>query len=426
MRLLSFAIFMVAMFVLAPLNAQPLQVQDKDVEIVDYAIAKSTIGRLFNIYSNDALKNPQIHEKKIYIPAGTPLALLNNSYEDSAGNTWHLAITYDGLLTYVIGENKTLAKPPAGFFRSAIFDEKTKGRSVKLIAVIQAKKDVKTEKYNQIGLTQSEVYAVADINSEDNKISLVLDKSKLGDLWRADEVVTTTTDDVAVLSRDVFLKSNEWAFPFLKYDPAKEAYNAIEDAFRKNNRDIDELKDKILGYLNSRFLDSKSCETQISFDFTFDVELGIDLNTILSPITAKLAMTGGVSGKTEYAKGEDFDMDRTTRSGVIYEIKTDRTRENCSSEPKSVRIYISGSDDVDGELTAGEIEAAGFSSGRNGFPLYTCRQEFFALRDILSNKYGLPRPIATFVIANKGEYRQTDNASKCEQSKVVASSTPSQ
>lgn len=426
MRLFSFAILLAAMVYPAHLSAQSMTVQDRKLEIAGYAISKSTIARLFDIYSSDAFNNPQTREKKVYLPAGTPLAILNNSYEDSSGYIWYLAVTSDGLLVYVIGENKNLPKPPAGFFNSAIFDEKTKDRQVKLIAIIQAKKDVKTEKYAQIGLTQSEVYAISDFDKEENKISLILDKSKLGDLWRGDEIVTTTTDDIEVLSREVFLRSNEWAFPFLKYDPEKEAYDAIADVLHAKNRNIDEVKDKVISYLASQFLESKTCKDQITINTNLNAELGIDISSIISPITAKLAMSGSVTGKTEYKEGEDFEIDRATRSGVVYEIKTDRTRQDCSSEPKSVRIFISGSDDVDGELTAGEIEDAGFLPGRNGFPLYTCRQEFFRLRDILSNKYGLPRPIATFVIAQKGEYRQTDNASKCEQSKIAASPPPSQ
>jgi hypothetical protein len=263
------------------------------------------------------------------------------------------------------------------------------------------------------------------MNRDEERVSLVLDKSKMGDLWRGDEVVKTSIKDVEVLSRGVFLRSNEWAFPFLKYDPAAEAFAAIADAF-EGNMEFAEKREKILAYLTSRFLDSKSCESQISFSADINAEISLDVSGFISPVTAKLGLTGDLSGKTEYAEGEEFEVDRAARSGIIYEIKTDRTRANCASEPSAVRIFVSGSDGLKGELTAGEIEAAGFNSGRSGFPLYTCRQEFVALREILTNKYGLPTPIATFVIAYMGEYRQTDNASKCAQSKLAVGAGPAQ
>jgi len=419
---LSIALIMAAAVYSGTASAQPLVIQGEQLEIVSYAISKSTSARLVDIYSTRPLDNPQNFGKRVYIPAGMPLAIFGKSYNDRSGNTWHLATTYDGILVYIIGNNKYQSKSLAGFYGSEIFDEKTKDRPVKLIAVAQSKKEVQSKLYPSVTLTQSEVYAVDSTDPNENTVSIILDKSKMGADWKGDDIATVSAGDVEVLSRDAFLDSAEWSTPFLRYDVVAEAKNAVMEAFRAKTSgrtvDTNEVETKVSDFLSRRFIENKNCESDITVDLKLSGELGVDISSIISPITAKLSLTGGLSGEIVYKKGEEFEVDRVSRSGLVYEIKTDRTRGDCASQPQAVRIFISGSDNSVGELTAGEIEDAGFVSGRSGFPLYTCRQEFLALRDILSNKYKLPTPIATFVIAHKGEYRPTDNASKCSQTKV--------
>lgn len=395
-------------------QVETVQVFDKQLRITGFAISKSTIARLVNIYDQEALADPLSRQKRFYVPAGTPLAILDRQYSDKGGRIWQLAATEDGLLIFIAGRNKFKDKSIASYYDSSIIKEKNVGRQTSIIAVIQTAKMVGTKQYGDVGLSQSEIYAVADPEVSDSKISIIIDRSKLGDKWVQDEVVDITTSDVEIISSDVFEAPVAWVTPFTRYDLFQEAQQIFEKTVRQG-ASANELSTKFSDFMESRFIENKECESEIEFGADLSGELGVDVSGMLSPVTAKLALTGKIAGTKKYNRGEDFDITRVKRLTSVYEIKTDRTRENCSSEPKSIRTTISGNNGVTGEISSGEILNAGFKSDQNGFPVYTCREEFLRLRDILSNRHGLPKSIATFVIALKGEFPSNADANKCEQ-----------
>jgi hypothetical protein len=379
-----------------------------------YAIAKSTSARIVNVFRDDALRDPKSDVKGVYVPAGTLVAILDYSYKDASGNTWQLASTEDGILMFIRERNKVGTAGGKQYYDQSFLKEKLAGTSYSIVAVAQAGFEVKTEKYGNIIVTTSEAYAVVDPDATDGTAWILLDKSKMGDKWISNEIVVAPKDRVALIAGDAFEKASDWIQPFTEYDAASEAKGILQKLVKDKNLDSEETQRKISDFISQRFLTTKSCESEISYDLTLAGELGIDLSSVLSPVTAKLALTGKLSGKVSHAKGEDFSIRRVQRKDVVYEIKTERTRENCSSAPKSIRTTVSGNNDVSGEITAGDLAAAGFPPDTNGFPIYRCRKEFRLLRAILANKYSLPQSIATFVIGTFGEFEGAADAVDCK------------
>jgi hypothetical protein len=425
--LLSLALCLLVSAISSPVvlaQEQRIDVLDKSLRVVGFGISKSAVARLVNILDRQALDDPPSQRKRFYLPAGTRLALLDMQYTDSGGRIWQLAATDDGLLIFVKGKHKYKSGGAADYYDKSIIEEKNVDRPNKLIAVVQNSKRVQTKNYGDVGLSQSEVYAVVDPEVGEEKISIVLDKSKLGELWKEDETIEISTEDVEVISSEAFAEPISWSVPFTRYDFFAEAQRLFEDAVRQSRRRDETLGPRFSDFMSSRFVENKECDSEIEFSANIDGELGIDVSNILSPLTAKLGLTGRISGAKKYGEGEDFDIVRVKRSASVYEIKTDRTREDCSSEPKSIRTTVSRNADISGEITSGGILSAGFESGNNGFPVYTCREEFLRLRDILSNRYGLSKSIATFVIGLKGEFPAGSDVNNCRQLKPKQEMSP--
>ena len=396
--------------------AEDLEIGGQKVSVTGFGISKSTSGRLVNVLADDPLAQAQKTIKGVYIPAGTRLAFLDRSYRDTQGRMWNLVSTEDGILAYVrAGMNgrgsQYWTQDQIGKFFAAGADQ---------IAVVQAPQTIKTDKYGAISLTASEIYRVDPEAPQDNgQVPLVLDRSKLGDAWSANQTIFVPEQVVALISPETFRNAGDLEQPFTEYDPAREVLSAVDTALQtKTLPDAAAVRRRVQDFLTSRFITSKSCESEISFSLDTEAEAALGLSGLLSPVEAKLKLTGSIAGATRYTKGEEFDIVRVRQADnpYIYEIKTSSNRPDCASAPKS-RITVAGTDGVRGEINEANLEEAGFGDKTQGSPVYTCRAEFFALRDILANKAFLPQTISTFVVANLAEFRGASDPSTCAANK---------
>ncbi|NKK77695.1 hypothetical protein [Rhizobium leguminosarum] len=394
--------------------AAEIQIGKQKVTIQGYAISKSTSGRLVNVLVDDPLADAQKTVKGVYIPAGTRLAVTDQSFKDRQNRSWSLVSTEDGILAYV----RSSSPGKGAHFWSQDQIEQYLKDDTDSIAIIQTPVTIKSSLYGPVVLTTSEIYRIdAGATPLGDQVALVLDGSKMGDKWTANETVNVSEKAVTVATKETFKNVTDLENPFARYDPAAEVMFALDDVIKKKALpDAATVRKKVEEVVTNRFITSKSCNSEIVFKLDTEVEASLDFSSILSPVSAKLKLTAGVSGTTKYPIGEEFDIIRVRQLGSsnIFEIKTATDREGCGSAPTGQRIVVAGKDSTRGEINETTLEDAGFPKGNKGAPLYTCRAEFFALRDILSNKYFLPQPISTFVVANLSEFRGANDPSSCE------------
>ena len=370
--------------------ADQLTVFGRTLPVTEYAISKSTSGRLLNIFNSDPLSDAKSSIKGVYVPAGTRLAILDFSYDDIQGRQWNLASSDQGLLLFIKNTQ---------YFSTDIIDKKLKNSGDHAVAFVQSKLTIPTTQYKDVTLTPSEMYIAEE--AADETVNLRIDQAKMGKQWIADETVTVPESAVALLSDKAFAKKEEILSPFLPYDAIKEVKSLFEKSLEeKSPPDISTLRKKGNDFIESQFLTNKMCESEIKYDLTGFAELGLDMSAWISPVTAQLKLTGNISASVSYPQNTEFQVRRVTRNEKVYEIKTDVVRPDCGSPPSAVKTVVSF-DGSRGELTGADS------------PIYSCRDEYFGLRDILANKYSLPAEISAFVVANVSEFRGASDPTLC-------------
>jgi hypothetical protein len=400
--------------VISPAAADDLVIGEEKIPIIGYAITKSTSGRLVNVLSNNPLADAKQTVKGVYIPAGTRVAILDRSYSDRQRRPWNLVVTEDGILAFVRGKGKHgeahyWTEDQIGqFFRD--------GASA--IAIIQTPLDIESKEYGKLKLTVSEIYKVdSSVRSGVfDEVPVVLERAKVGEKWTKDEAISVSEGAVVLVYPDTFTDKADIARPFRRYDPGKEILGAVEATIeQKSVPDAENVRKAVRAFLASRFLTSKNCESEIALSIDAGVALAVDLSSLLSPVEAKLKISGDLKGATKYEKGEEFVIQRVFQPDrdTIYEIKRNMIRPNCAASPSGSRITVAGTDGAEGEINAANLKDAGFEDAPVS-AVYTCRSEFFALRDILANKYFLPQDISTFVVANFSEFKGAKDPSSCE------------
>ena len=397
-------------------RADDIAIGSDRVAVNGFGISKSTSGRLVNVLIPKPLAKPREIDKGVYIPAGTRIALLDRSFKDKDGEPWNLVSTEDGIVAFIKGQAPQ--KAPY-YWTKAQIDQFFTGNTSQ-IAIVQAPQLIHTKTYGDVTLTASEIYRLdPDASAPEDKVAIILDRSKLGDLWTANETVAVPDEVLAVIGKDAFEDVSDLEQPFILYDPVNDIMESVEATLNGSNiPDSRTVRQQVLAFLSNRFVTSKTCDSVIKFKLETSVDAAVGLSGLLSPVEAKLKLSGNVEGSTEYGKGEEFKIVRVKRPGDenIYEIKTSSNREACSLAPTS-RILVAGTDGVDGEINEGNLAQAGFGENTKGSPVYTCRWEFFRLRDILSNKASLPHPISTFVVANLAEFSGASDPSTCSPAK---------
>lgn len=397
-------------------HGETLAIHGMEIPYKENVISKSTSARIVDVFNSRSIKFAKEFVKGVYLPAGTRLVLLDSSYRKD-GATWHLAVTEDGLLVHIKRGN---------YFPESILTEKTSNRDSSLMAVIREKMLIRTENYGSYSLSPSETYAVSDPDGPEGTIEIILDQALFGTKWTIDEKVRIPSDKAKVLSVDAFDDVRDWKEPFRKYDALGEAWKIVEEMVAERTTDKEKWKAFLSNLVNVNFIEKKECGTTLKFGGAANAELGVDVSPYFSPITAKLSLTGNVSSETTYAATDDFDIRRAARSDYVYELRVDRTRTNCSSAPTAIRTTISGSDGVKGEITGGDLASAEFQPGNVGFVLYTCSDEYFRLINLLTNRYRLPMPLATFVVAHFGEFRGAATANVCKATVAQPDTPPTQ
>jgi|GEM_PF-3278101 len=385
-----------AMTFAAPAQAATRTVMGQEYDIIGIRIAKSASARLANI-NDPALK---MTPRSVYLPAGTRLLVLSHVRPDRAGRKWALTITGDGLLVYVRVDANEHYFPHRGLERSL--------KSGDPIAIVTAKVATQSEVYGPLTLTPSETYAFEFLDGD--AIRITVGRDKVGAAYTADDTVDLDLADFAILHPDD-LDPDSIPAPFEPYGAGRQ----IEDILaRASDLSLDaEDRKRIADAFRRRFVTRKTCDQEIDLSKSLDAAGTLDLDTLFSPVSAKLGISGAYSSKTVFPKGVAFTIDRYIREDSIVEIKHETIDDQCRSEDPRQRVIASDSSGAAGRIRTGAVEGIGLATTVEGLPVYTCRAEFEALREMLTLDQTLDTPLATFVIARFATFKGARRPGVC-------------
>lgn len=399
-RIIRSAVIAIAVLVasVATSHAATRTVLGKDYPIIGVRIAKSSSARLANI-NDPALK---MMPRSVYLPAGTRLLVLSHVRRDRAGRKWALTVTGDGLLVYVRVDANQHYFPHRGLERSL--------KSGTPIAVVTSQVEVKSETYGSITLTPSETYAFEFLDGD--AIRITVGRDKMGAAYTTEDTVDLDLSHVAVLFPEDIDPARIPA-PFEPYGMDRQ----IEELFAGlGDLSLDrEDRKRIADAFRKRFVTRKTCDEVIDLSTALSGSGALDLDAIFSPVSAKLGISGAYSSTTKFDKGVSFTVDRFIRDGSVVEVKHEILDDKCSSDAPRQRVIASDSSGSAGRIRTGAVEEIGLATTVEGLPVYTCRAEFEALRDMLTLEQTLDIPLATFLIARFATFKGARNPAACRE-----------
>lgn len=381
---------------LAAAHAETRTVMGKDYDVIGVRIAKSSSARLANIHDPALRMTP----RSVYLPAGTRLLVLRDVRRDRAGRKWALTVTGDGLLVYVRVDANEHYFPHRGLESSL--------RAGGPIAVVTSQVRAESARYGALTLTPSETYAFAFLDGD--AIRLTVGRDKMGAAYAGDDTVDVDLADFAILYPED-IDPDSIPAPFEPYDTARQ----IEDIMaRASDFSLDrEDRKRIADAFAKRFVTRKTCDQVVDLSRSLDAAGELDLDALFSPVSARLGISGAYSSKTVFPKGVAFTVDRYVRGEDVVEIKHETIDEDCRSEAPRQRVLANDGNGASGRIRTGAVEAIGLATTVEGLPVYTCRAEFEALREMLTLDQTLDIPLATFVIARYATFKGARKPGVC-------------
>lgn len=377
-----------------PSGAEDRILNAKPFKITGVAIAKSSSVQLADISTNvyDLL------DQSTYLPAGTPLLLLEQQKKDRKGRGLSLAVTSTGLLVYVRVDG-THYIPIEGI-------ERRMGDN-RAVAIAQSKFEVSTQHYGVITITPTETYAFK--YAPGNDIEIRVGKEKMGDLWTEDEDIKVNVDAFAIVDADQ-LRSESIADPFQVYDAITDLKSILETAASLSN----EERSKFVRVLqNGRLIRDKACNDEIEIKAEADAGVAFDTDSLFSPLKAKLGLSGKYSQTTKFPAGTEFTVRRYTRGSEVVEFKQEQIYKdgNCRNPLERQRLTIAQPNDKSAEIDS--ANPAGLQLTSTLLPQYSCRDEYMKLLDYYVLQESLSYDTAVLAIAYFGRYKNPQNASAC-------------
>jgi hypothetical protein len=194
---------------------------------------------------------------------------------------------------------------------------------------------------------------------------------------------------------------------------------SLGDGMTTEKSTAKEVTNSFIAALDRRFIESKDCESQIDGSLNIDALAGVDLDSILSPVSASLKMTGSIHTQVTYPKGTEFRIDRYAQKlpdepEIVIEVKheTHRPNQDCGSSEAQRRLVISSSQGDEAEITEKEITELGLKHNE-GHPVYGCSSEFFKLYSQLVQVKAMNPHIAAMVLAHYARFTGGSRPASC-------------
>ncbi|MGI9512609.1 MAG: hypothetical protein ACR2OL_06890 [Anderseniella sp.] len=385
LRILRFALLFVAV---SPVWAKDIvKFGQKEYKVIGIAVSKSSSARLARFDDKD----PEILKKYIYLPAGTILFLLDRFERDP--RKYQLAVSEHGMPLYVL--------PRLNYFPKSRFTN-MKGEYV---AIPREKIPLKTKKYSAITLTPSEVYSM-EFRDPPN-IAITIDQAKMSDKYKGDEVIEVEEDKFAYVSLPVAV-GRQLPTPTQIYD----FNSALEDILKGvADKDLDKLK-QFKDYISGRFVTRKECQDEINYGLNLDAGLAAEFDTWLSPIEAKLALSGTFKATRKHSVGTEFTIERFAIGDRIYEIKDEGVASNCVNLEENRRIRIAAGRII-AQLNTQDATDLKLKTDPKGRIIYTCRDEYLKVEKTLRDQELREGP-ARLLMSRFTIYEDVRNAAKCK------------
>lgn len=377
-----------------PSSAEDRILNEKPFEITGVAITKSGSMQLADLSANSY----DLLDQSTYIPAGTPLLLLDQQKKDRKGRRLSLAVTSTGLLVYVRVD---------GTHYFPIEDIERRMGENRAVAIAQSKFEVATRNYGVITITPTETYAFK--HAPGNDIEIRVGKEKMGDLWTKDEDVKVNVDAFAIVDADQ-LRSDSIAEPFQVYDAIRDLKSILETAASLSN----EERGRFVRVLqNGRLIHDKACNDEIEIKAEADAGVAFDTDSLFSPLKAKLGLSGKYSQTTKFPAGTEFTVRRYTRGGEVVEFKQEQIYKdgNCRNPLERQRLTIVQPNGKSAEIDS--ANPAGLQLTSTLLPQYSCRDEYMKLLEYYVLQENLSYDAAVLAIAYFGRYKNPQNASAC-------------
>ena len=393
---IAFPIVVAALLVAVPASAEEtVRILDESYPVLGVRISKSSSARLANIRDPDA----KMMERSIYLLAGTRLLVAREFKTGEKKRQWALAITEDGLLVYV--------RTDGTHYFERDFVERI---DAEYFAVAQTQFPVDSQIYGSVWITPSEVFEF--LFGEGETIEIVIDKRKMGDAFIGADSVTVDIGHFSIIRRDDLIP-DQLSEHFRIYDLQSELRDVLDGVSDLNLSDKDR---EAIGELVSRkFVTSKSCEETIDFRVGLSAEATLALGSLLSPLDAKLGLTGAYSSNTVFPAGVEFEIQRYQKGTNIVEIRHETIREKCTDLGVLQRVIAAELAGLRGEINTLSAEKRNFAVTESGYPIYTCRAQYLDLLAMLTKDDGeLSREAATLMIAQFARYKGAGDASACE------------
>lgn len=359
---------------------------DTEYQITDIAVTKSSSARLARFEEN----NPEILRKYIYLPAGTLLYLLDHFERDP--RRYQLAVSEYGMPLYLL--------KGANYFPATRFT----GMEGEYAAIPRDKIVVESEVYGNVTLTPSEVYSMEFLDYP--RIAITIGRAKMGQLYTQDDVVTVAEDHFAYVTLPIE-DGAQPPTPTQIYD----FNSALDDILEGiSSEDVSKLQ-RFRNYASGRFVSRKECEDEINYGIGVEAELAAEFDTWLSPVEAKLGLTGNYQATRKYPVGTEFTVERYTIDGRIYELKDESVAENCVSLEENRRIRMAAGR-VTAQLNTRDASDLDLRTDPKGRIIYTCRDEYLKIEKTLADQELRVGP-ARLLISRFTVYEDVTNAARC-------------
>lgn len=388
------SVFFAVILVAIPAYAEePVNILGKSYPVLGVRISKSSSVRLAKIRDPRAW----ILEQSVYLLAGTRLLVTKRFERDRKQRQWALAITEDGLLVYVRTDGSHYIKP------DPYIEE-----GLQYIAVSQKKFRLTSNQYGEIWITPSEIYKFKfDLG---DTISIVLDRSKMGEEFRGEGIISVDIKYFSIIDLSK-LKVDRLYDYFQPFNLQDALYDAFE---RASDFDISEDdKRAFRDLIKRRYITSKSCEEEISLEVNLSAEAAIKIDSFFSAFEAGVGVKAGVTTKTTYEKGTELEIQRYRKGEDYYELRHEEIRVKCTDLALVQRVRATESSGGKGEINTVWARELGLQVTSAGLPIYTCRDQYLDLLEVLTIDWTLSREAAVLLIAQFGRYKGSADASEC-------------
>lgn len=363
---------------------------EHEYEIEGVRIAKSSSVRLSAL--PDA--SPDMLGRSIYLRPGTYILLLRHYRRDSeTRRKYQLAVTHNGLLVYVLASQY-------------YHPDRFRGYADGLVAIPVTNHEVSSEIYGPITFTPSETYRFEF--QESPYLEIIVDDNKIKENYTTEDRIRVDEKYFAIVAVEELSDLDRFSV-VRRYDVLSELADVIESVSDMDSN----AKEKLLSFAKRKFIRTKGCDDKIVLAAGIQGELGLDISNWLSPIDAKLALTGGVDFSTTYDRGVSFTVERYQLAGQVYEIKEEAVAPDCIVLEDKQRIRIAGTHGEKAHLDSQDHVPLDLGVTAKGRLAYSCREEYRRLFDSLVKEQDLSEAAARLLIARFTVFKYASDARRC-------------